>query len=451
MNTVWLLPPAYLKTLTLLVPAGALLLAVLLVTAVFIFVVRSPKAGIALVLALLGVLLSLGLVAAFFIVVPVSWSNRAVPSTSAAEAPLVEPAPAAPAAPTPEPPPAPIQDLAPAVVLHSGEPMRDSLGSDPWDPSAEAVLSASVHSSAASAALALARAGLAEMSPRIAETPVTVRIVVAPALSQQSPTLGARLGSVFRDAFPLAAVAQATGEPETAGPESLVIRVDQPESQSSGQPDGWLPQVTGTVRLSGTYRDQIFEDVKRYADKPWVDRFDEFVSNHSQRALLRANCRTFASDEASAYQDAVRVAVDNLVPRVRTVLQADTHPGVLSQVPDGQIRQQLQAALERNELVADRFSQQLDGAFGHVWRAALLIDADPSQLTTIVQQAQTAAQHQQRHSIATGMAVLLMLALVLVLYYVLNELTKGYFVWNLRAATMVALLTIVVALCWWIA
>ena len=122
-------------------------------------------------------------------------------------------------------------------------------------------------------------------------------------------------------------------------------------------------------------------------------------------------------------------------------------PGARGLVSD----EQLSAAVERNELVADRFSQQLEGSFGQrLARDTPLLDFQPEQLIQMVDQGHLVQRAEQRREIGTGLAVVLMLGLVLALYIVLNELTKGYFVWNLRAAAMLALLTMVVVFCWWI-
>ena len=114
------------------------------------------------------------------------------------------------------------------------------------------------------------------------------------------------------------------------------------------------------------------------------------------------------------------------------------------------VQQQLRAAVERNEFVADRFSQQLEGSPGTVWRAALLLDYQPDQLAQLANLGWAISESEQHNRIVTGLAVVLMFGLVVALYLVVNELTKGYFVWNLRAAAMLALLSIVVAVCWWI-
>lgn len=446
MNAVWLavtlsfLNP---KLLTVLVIAGAVLFVALWVAAFTHAADRSRRVALPLAVALCGIVLALVFVALFGL------SFVRLAPVSVAPAPQVGWAPVEAAAPQPPAPPAtPAPD-----AMHVDQPSREVPAIDPWDPAAETALRPRVCSSVSSAAQTLVRESLIQLSPQLAETPKAARIVVDSELNAQHAALGTQLSALLRESLPLVTVQVTTsgGESEAASAESLVMHIDQPELESSAPSAAGISRVAGTLRLRASYGGQTCEEIKRYTEKPWVDRYAEFVSQQPQRSWLRVVGSTFTNDEPAANRDAVRAAVDALLPRVRTVLEANTQLNLVGEVPDHEIRQQLQAALERNELVADRFSQQLDGAFGTVWRAALLIDADPAQLTAVVQQAQTAAQTQQRHSLATGLAVLLMLGLVLVLYYVLNELTKGYFVWNLRAAAMVALLTIAVALCWWIA
>ena len=172
------------------------------------------------------------------------------------------------------------------------------------------------------------REALVDLGSDMAETPAAIVIVLDPTLSERNPTLGTQVSEVLRNAFPLANVFESSA---AADPVQLTIQLDEPEFRSlpstgpkaaslssggltiaSGWADSWLPQAAGALRLRATYQEHVFEAVKRYTDKPWVDQFDEFVSSHPDRSLLRADCRTFANDEASAYRDAVRAAVDLL-------------------------------------------------------------------------------------------------------------------------------------------
>jgi hypothetical protein len=321
---------------------------------------------------------------------------------------------------------------------------------------------------ATTAARALTREAVIELSSQMVETPGAVVVVLDADLSQRYPALYPQVDAVLRNGFPLASVRQSPDGSESDDSAQLVIRLDQPEWQATSSskqtsasesassenshqraPPDWLPRATGTMRLRAKYQDRTFEGVKRHVRKPWVDQFDLFVSSHPERTLLRANCKTFANDESSAYRDAVEAAADALLPRTMTLLRAEPDPA-LRHAPEDRVRQQLLASLQHDYFVADRFSQELEGRFGKVWRATLLVEFEPDELTDRAHRGYFVQLSEQRREMATGLAVVLMLGLVVALYIVLNELTKGYFVWNLRAATMLALLTMAVAFCWWI-
>ncbi len=431
---------------------GSLLLVILTIVVMVILIAQSNNAGVVVALTLIGAVVSLiALSLGWFIAVPVQRKSvRQPPQLQVLPQPVTPPTvadpvesaalpPVAPQAPVaPAPPANPLGQETPAEMMALGP--APILSGTPWDRVVEDTLQANVYSSATHAARALARECLVEWNSQLAETPAAIRIVVRP---PHINALGTEVATIFREAFPLADVEPVIEqEPPAENTDLAVIVVVAPvitETRTT------LPQqVRGTVRLHGTCQGHTFDGMKRFLEKAWVHQFDEFVSSHPQRSFLRADCRSFANDEASAYNDAVGVAVDALLPRVITLLSDRPY----SVVAEDLLRQRLRASIEDNTFVVDRFSQQLTGRSGNVWRATLLIEAQPPRLAAIADVGRVASQERQFTRRAAELSVLLMVGLVLVLYFVVNELTKGYFVWNLRAVTMLALLTMVVAFCW---
>jgi hypothetical protein len=434
-----------------LVFLGMLLFVVLFLAIVIALLTRSNQSGAALGMTLLGVLVALTFLAFFGI-----YMLRSSPTVVEFES--MDPAPAF----VPAPPPAPLAPPAEGLLKASSElndrpsPVEMSDADvptptrpwDPWDRVVEQTFRTEMYCSIAGAEHALTRDCLSELGPHLAETPETVYVVVNPLIAEQS-ALGSTLDGVIHEALPLATV-QRAGSPLSPNPgNAIVLVLDLPEFQLT-EMNALGTQASGTVSLRGTCGDHVFAGTKRFTEKPWVSHFEEFVNTHPQRTMLRANCRSFSTEEAAAYEDAVNVAVQALLPRAMALLMTQPDGPAMAIASQPAIRQQLRAAIERNELVADRFSQRLEGSSGTVWRATLLLDYRPTQLTRLANQALEVSEFEQHSRIVTGMAVALMFGLVAALYLVVNELTKGYFVWNLRAAAMLALLTIVVAVCWWI-
>lgn len=431
---------------------GMLLFVVLFLTVVITVLARRDKSGLGLGLTLMGVFISL-LGLAFSGIFFLRSSPTVEYSKSMETGRAYGPAPPVPPSPPVEgpfdvnsseiPSPTPVVNRA----VDSSSPSRPW---DPWDDVVEETFRADVYCSVASAERALVRECLNELGPHLAETPETVYVVVNPVVASQKPWLGANVDDVIRDSLPLTKVQHPIGNPNSPNPENGIVLVfDLPEFQLADN-NGLGTQSSGSVSLKGTYGDHVFEGTKRFTEKLWVNRFGEFVNQHPRRTLMRANCRSFATDEVTAYEDAVDVAVEILLPRAMALLAAQPGGHTTGAGAQAAVRQQLRAGIEHDSLIADQFVQQLDGSSGTVWRAALLLDYQPGQLAQLANLGRAVSETEQQNRIVTGLAVALMFGLVVALYLVVNELTKGYFVWNLRAAAMLALLSIVVAVCWWI-
>ena len=77
-----------------------------------------------------------------------------------------------------------------------------------------------------------------------------------------------------------------------------------------------------------------------------------------------------------------------------------------------------------------------------------MIDAAPEKLRKVMDRSHRAANDYQRSrmSVAGGMFVLVLF--VILLYVVLNQISKGYFTWPLRATTILLILVVVVLSRW---
>jgi hypothetical protein len=318
----------------------------------------------------------------------------------------------------------------------------------PWDAATEATFDANVYCSAEAAALGLARLCQQQLTAELAETPAAIEIELGTNLADHTETIGIQLAKFFRDAFPLAKVSHHIGQQPDRARETVTIRISVREFSIDNSTRGHVGSFTyarGTIGLDAGFNGTRFVDARRFSRKPWVEQLDEFVNRHPERSMLRGDSQVFTLTESAAYRDAQHAATAALIERAYQLTGSrDTR------VPEGELRRDLLAAMARNELIVDRFAQELQGDFGRVWRATVLIDYDPDSLAAMLNRSRATVGAKQRQRTAGMLATGLMFLVIVVVYFTLNELTKGYFVWSLRATTFAMLLMIAIAACWWV-
>lgn len=264
-------------------------------------------------------------------------------------------------------------------------------------------------------------------------------------LNQWVPSLGPSVAKQIRENFPSTEVESATvdrNSPTTD--EVLVLTLDAMDlTRSSNAPwDSSQSYVKGGLKFVADYLDYHFEDSKSFIDKPWVEQFDKYISQRPGSRFFRAVSTDFGLSQQESEQSARNVAALMLASQVSPATN-DYDRSMMASV--------ILNSLDANGLIVDRFAQERDTSSGNkVWQTALLIDADSSKLNDVVRQYHKAkfSQQTKRHSGIGGIALLAVL--VVILYFVINEFTKGYFVWNLRVSAMLLMLCLAVAFCWWV-
>lgn len=97
-------------------------------------------------------------------------------------------------------------------------------------------------------------------------------------------------------------------------------------------------------------------------------------------------------------------------------------------------------------LVADKFVQRFHRPGGDVYRALLLIDADPAKLSALENIFVETHARQQTRRLSLAGSLLVLLAVVTGLYLFLNAATKGYYVAAIRCAMAALAILGIVAL-----
>jgi len=188
---------------------------------------------------------------------------------------------------------------------------------------------------------------------------------------------------------------------------------------------------SGKVSLKVKAPDGISSAEVRFAEKPWVESFPDFLSSNPSRDLALARSGDSCISRQEAHQQALADAMMRISQMLRSV-QRDS-----SVVP-------VSMAITENDLsskgfIADTFSQRFSGLAGPIWREAILIDTSQSKLNKLAQQ-KINVSHTKRLDWAKMAGTLIgMFALICVVYLFLNAATRGYYAWSLRIVLMVVL------------
>lgn len=190
-------------------------------------------------------------------------------------------------------------------------------------------------------------------------------------------------------------------------------------------------ESTQTLRMDATGSEGKISRSARFLDKPWVDDFAIFASRNGQRVWIKALSRSPAVTAGEAEQQAIDDAVSQLEPRVRDRARLDGRDAI-----SWMLQRQIRAALQDSGMIRDRFVQRFERPYGELWQVALLIDASSKRIGSLAEKCDRVLAVQQRTYRQTALSVAGVIALVCVVYVFLNSVTRGYFVWSLRAGAL---------------
>lgn len=185
----------------------------------------------------------------------------------------------------------------------------------------------------------------------------------------------------------------------------------------------------------------------KFVEKPWADDWTLFRNANSKQRYLIATSPSPASSEAEALESAREVAVDHLYPIVRDTMRANAAMSRdVIKVSEDWIRRKLNYSVGNNPskvLVPDTFVQRFERPYGDVWIASILIDASQPNIQRLNESYNRAAEIEfgkkvTRWSSVAGVAIVIGL-----LYAFVNAVTKGYFMWRLRALAIVGAIVLV--------
>jgi len=172
---------------------------------------------------------------------------------------------------------------------------------------------------------------------------------------------------------------------------------------------------------------------KRFVEKPWVEDFATFASTRPDQHFIVTRSLGTCTSEGEAHQQ----ALDDARARLTEVL------GKRSRLPEPAITA---TDVLKGGFVVDQFAQSFEGSAGKIWRQAMLIDISGSKLAQLFGQ-KTHESHQMRMSWARmGFSAIGVVVLIGAIYFFLNMATRGYYEWSLRIAGVVLAIVAVISI-----
>jgi hypothetical protein len=232
------------------------------------------------------------------------------------------------------------------------------------------------------------------------------------------------------------------GEPPTTQPaaDEFLVRVRTLDFKRPGA-------IWGSTDLeSGTLLALVFTPTKtkpteitvKFVDKPWADDFGAFVNRDKGRQWMLAESPRPCISEAEANQQAIQAAALELWPAVKEQMRVNAIGKTKIMVSQQFVVDQVEQALSRGVGVADRFVQKFDRPYGPVWKQSLLIDASRTTLDKYAKEISAVARAERAQQVGTWRSTGALVVVILLLYFFVNAVTKGYFVWRLRAVALLA-------------
>ncbi|MBN1507486.1 MAG: hypothetical protein JW955_11605 [Sedimentisphaerales bacterium] len=328
----------------------------------------------------------------------------------------------------------PHEPPAPAPISSTPSPI--------WSDGVEQEFKADIYSSklaaVRAAGLQLAKS-IRQLAPDANSLP---RVVVYQETQEYS--LVAELRDAIRRALPNVSCDIQAGE-KGARPDNLGVMLAYSPADWQTHPAPWAkPGETGAI--SGQFYISLYApsgNVRvpvRFTEKPWVESFATFASTRPDQHFIVARSNGTCTSDAEAHQQALNDAKGRIVD----LLNKSTRHGPFV-LPEPQVKITTTDILQGGFIV-DQFAQSLEGSVGKIWRQAVLLDVSGSKLAKLL----ALKVHESRRMRTTwarmGLSVIGVTVLIGVIYFFLNMATRGYYEWSLRIAGIVLAIAAVVSI-----
>jgi len=235
----------------------------------------------------------------------------------------------------------------------------------------------------------------------------------------------------------------ASASPTTQPADQAVAHVKLTETILTETIAPWAPkelsQRSGAIAASLQFGDKPASLTSRFNEKPWADDWASFVNTNPSHRWLTAKSASPGTSEAEAMTAARQAAADELASLVGEQMRARAAriAGWKVTLTPEMLRDQALSSLRRNvegKLIRDVFVQRFNRPYGDVWQASVLVDASPRVIDNLVDSYSAVARVKDSDTKRSVFAVGGIVVVIVLLYCFLNAITKGYFMWRLRAA-----------------
>jgi hypothetical protein len=171
------------------------------------------------------------------------------------------------------------------------------------------------------------------------------------------------------------------------------------------------------------------------ATQAWVDDFPAFANSAGGKRWIVARSSSPCLSENEAFEAASRDARDQLYSRVRTRLASSCGPET-----EAWMKRRLSQELSTSrDLIVDRYVSRVHRPYGDIWSESILVDASSGRLSALVREHAQWYKARQQSRRGTAASIGGLSLAILLVYAVLNAVTKGYFRGRLRAGAAVTL------------
>jgi hypothetical protein len=203
----------------------------------------------------------------------------------------------------------------------------------------------------------------------------------------------------------------------------------------------------GRVIVNAVSEDLALTAGAKFVEKPWADDWTLYRNANSQKRYMLASSGQPCSSEQEALDAARKDAVDQLYPIMRDTMNANAalSKEVVRVTPEW-IRNRLAYSVKSNAskvLVPDTFVQRFSRPYGEVWQASMLIDASQPNIQKLNQSYNQHATSQSKKRTSTFGALAGIAIVIGLMYAFINAVTKGYFMWRLRAVAILVVIAVV--------
>jgi hypothetical protein len=209
-----------------------------------------------------------------------------------------------------------------------------------------------------------------------------------------------------------------------------------PRLERSSRAQVHSPPLPPAVRTSGVRGVRPATGPATQTSWLWVNDWSAFVSSTNFNGF-----RAESSDSCPTDSESRREAIADATRGLTQIVQA--HPRLTRPLGRGEIERQITAALQEGSLIQGRYVHRTDKSYGSLYKTYLLVDTSPARLDPLVKRLNQQISAQRRQTLTAAGSTAATILVVLLLYAFLNTVTKGYFVWKLRAAALLMMIAAV--------